>query len=65
MLQKQLNIEVVKIEVEQEIEEREVEMIPEVREELCCYHWVYIYLNFIKNDALEKREEKVVVEQFI
>ena len=47
------------------IEVREVEMIPEVREELCCYHWVYIYPNFIKNDALEKREEKVVVEQFI
>ena len=39
---------VVRSEVEEEIEVREVEMIPEVREEFGCYRWVYIYLHFIK-----------------
>ena len=43
----QLTIVVVRSEVEEEIEVREVEMIHEVRKELDCYHWVYIYLNFI------------------
>ena len=43
-----LTIVVVRSEVEEEIEVREVEMIPEVREELGCYRWVYIYLHFIK-----------------
>ena len=44
----QFIIVVVRSEVEEEIEVREVEIIPEVREELVCYHWVYISLNFIK-----------------
>ena len=52
---------VVKSEVEVEIELREVEMIPKVREELGLYHWVYIYLHFIKEDEVNKREKKVVV----
>ena len=33
-----------------------------MREELGCYHWVYIYLNFIKEGGVDKREEKVGVE---
>ena len=37
-------------------------MIPEVCEELDCYHWFYITLNFIKEDVLYKREEQVGVE---
>ena len=37
-------------------------MIPELREELGCYHWVYISLHFIKEDGVDKREEKVGVE---
>ena len=44
----QLTIVVVRSEVEEEIDLREVEMIPEVREELGCYHWIYISLHFIK-----------------
>ena len=44
-------------EVEEKIEAREVYMIPEVSEELGCYYWVYIYLNFIKEDGVDKREE--------
>ena len=46
---------VVRIEVEEDIEVMEVEMIPEVREELGCYHWVQIYLNFIKESGVDKR----------
>ena len=37
-------------------------MIPEVREELGCYHWVYISLNFINEYGSDKREDKVGVE---
>ena len=37
-------------------------MIPEVREELGFYHWVYISLNFIKEDGVDKSEEQVGVE---
>ena len=40
-------------------------MIPEVREQLCCYHWVYISLYFIEEDGLDKREEKVGVEPYL
>ena len=29
-------------------------MIPEVREELGYYNWVYIYLHFIKDDGVDK-----------
>ena len=36
----QLTVVVVRSEVEKEIEVREVEIIPEVPEELGCYHWV-------------------------
>ena len=58
----QLTIVVVRSELEEEIEVREVEMIPEVGEELGCYHWVYIYLHFIKEDGLDKREEQVCID---
>ena len=44
----QITIVVVRSEVEEDIEVREVDMLPVVRDELVCYHWVYIYLNFIK-----------------
>ena len=30
-------------------------MIPEVHEELGCYHWVYISLHFIKGYGVYKR----------
>ena len=59
MSSNQLTGVVVRSEVEEEIEVREVEMIPEVREELGCYYWVYIYLHFIKEDEVDKREDQV------
>ena len=37
-------------------------MIPEVREELGYYHWVYISLNFINLDGVDKREDQVGVD---
>ena len=40
MLSEYLNIMVVRSGVEEEIEVREVEMNPDVYEELGCYHWV-------------------------
>ena len=46
---------VVRSEVEEGIEVRDVDMIPEVREELGCYRWVYIYLNSIKEYGVDKR----------
>ena len=52
---------VIRSEVEEEIEVREVEMIPEVHEELGCYHWVYIFLHLIKEDGVEKRGEQLGV----
>ena len=39
MLSKQLTVVVISSEVEEEIEVREVDMIPEVCEELGLYHW--------------------------
>ena len=54
-------IVVFRSEVEEEIEVREVGMIPDVREELGCYHWFYIYLNFIKENGVENKEEQVRV----
>ena len=39
-------------------------MIPEVYEELVCYHWVYISLLFIKEDGADKREYQVGVEPY-
>ena len=48
ILSNQLTIAIFKSELEEEIEVRELEVVPEVGEELGCYHWVYIYLNFIK-----------------
>ena len=51
----QLTIVFVRSEVEEEIDVREVEMIPEVCEELGCYHWVYMSINFIKEDGIDKR----------
>ena len=44
----QLTIVVTRIEVEEDINVRDVDMIPEVPEELGFYHWVYISLRFIK-----------------
>ena len=57
MLQKQLTIVVVRSEIEEKIQVREVDMIPEVREQLGCYHWVYIYLIFLKRmgQTIERR----------
>ena len=55
MLLKQLTIVFVRIEVQKAMKVMEEEMIPEVRYELCCYHWVYIYLHFIKEDGVEKK----------
>ena len=52
----------IRSEVEEDIEVREVEMIPQVHEELGFYHWVYIYLNFIKEDGVDKMEDQVVLE---
>ena len=53
---------VVRSEVEEDIEVREVEMVSELRKELGCYHWVYISLHFIKEYGLDKREEQVGTE---
>ena len=64
MLSNQLTIVVARSEVEEEIEVREVEMIPEVREEFGSYHWVYISLHFIKEDGVEKREEQLGVKTY-
>ena len=47
MLSNHLTIVVVSSEVEEEIEVREVDMIPEVREDLGCYHSVYISIQLI------------------
>ena len=62
MLLNQIIVMVFRNEVEDEIEVRKVEIFPEVREELGCYYWVYIYLYFIKEDGLENSEEMVGVE---
>ena len=62
MSSNKLTIVVVRSEVEEEIEVREVEIIPEVHEELGCYHWVYIYIHFIKEDGEDNREEQVGVD---
>ena len=62
MLSNQLTIVVVRSEVEEEIKVREVEIITEVREYLGCYHWVYIYIHFIKEDGEDNREEQVGVD---
>ena len=56
MSSNQLTIVVVRSEVEEEIEVRTVEMIPEVREELGWCHWVYNSLHFINEDGVYKRE---------
>ena len=47
-----INIVVVRSELWEEIEVREVEIIPEVVEELGCYHCVYIFIHFIKEDGV-------------
>ena len=57
----QLTIVVVGSQVEEELEVREVEMIPEVHKELGFYHWVYISLNFIKEYGVYNREQQVGV----
>ena len=57
-----LTIMVVRSEVEKEIGVREVDIIPDVREELGCYHWVYIYLHFIKEYGVYKRDEHICAD---
>ena len=37
-------------------------MIPEVREDLGWYHWVYNSLHFINQDGVDKRQQQVIVE---
>ena len=37
-------------------------MIPKVGAELGCYHCVYIYKHFIKEDEVEKMQQQVGVE---
>ena len=37
-------------------------MIPDVRDKLGCYHWVYISLRFITQYGVDKREENLGVE---
>ena len=41
---------------------REVEMIYRVGKKFGCYHWVYIYLHFTKEDVVDKREYQVGVD---
>ena len=41
---------------------REIEIIPEVCDELGFYHWACIYLHFIKEDGIYRREQQVGVE---
>ena len=62
MSQNQLTIVAFRSEVEQEIEVREVDFIPQIREELGCYHWVYISLHFIKQYGVYQREQQAGVE---
>ena len=62
MFLNQVTIVVVSSEVEEEIDVREADMIPEVREELGCYHLFFIYLNFIKEDGVYNIEEQVGVD---
>ena len=66
----QITIIFVRSEVEEEIklrgvrEVRQLEMIPEVREELGFYHWVYISLHVIKQYWVYKSDQQVVVELY-
>ena len=60
----QLNIVFFRSEVEEEIEVWKVEIIPQVREQLGSYHWVYIPLRFIKYYGVDKREEQVGVQPY-
>ena len=62
MLSSSLNIVSTRSEVEEDIEVMEVEMIPEIGEELGCYHSVSVSWNFIKEYGVDKREEKLVVD---
>ena len=62
MSSNQLTTVVVGGEVEEEIEVREVEMIPEVGEDLGCYHWDCISIHFIKEDGIDKREDQLGVK---
>ena len=55
MLSSSLNIVSARSEVEEDIEVMEVEMIPEIGEELGCYHSVSVSWNFIKEYGVEKR----------
>ena len=62
MFSNQLTIVVINGEVEEDIEVKEVDIIPDVREELGCYHWVNISLYFIMENGVYKREEQLGVD---
>ena len=61
MLSTLLTVMAVMSEVEEKIEVREVEIIPEVVEELGCYYYVSVSQHFIKEDGVEKRGEQLGV----
>ena len=52
MSSNQISNMVIRSEVEEDIEVKEAEMIPQVCEELVCYHQVYISIHFIKQNGL-------------
>ena len=49
-------------EVEEDIEVRELEVIPEVVEELGCYHLVYVSQHFIMEDWVDKRGDQLGID---
>ena len=55
MLPSLLAIVYIRSELEEEIKVREVDMIPEVVEELDCHHYVPVSQNFIMEDGVDKR----------
>ena len=59
---KQLIVVVVRSEVEEDIEVRELEVIPEVLEELGCYHLVYVSQHFIMEDWVDKRGDQLGID---
>ena len=59
----QLNIVSFMSEVEDEIKVRQVEMIPEVVEELGCYHLVSVSQHSNKQGGLDKKLDQLVINQ--
>ena len=62
MLSIMLTVMDLTIEVEQEIQMREVQMIPDMVEQLGCYHSVSVSQQFIKEGIVEKRYDKLGVD---